>query len=77
MIKPLQLPLRAMEKRHLLWWLRYHLYPKGSMSLDSQSSATPYESSSFATPVQGALWTRSIVPHDSIGSIERPILPPE
>ena len=27
MIKPLQLPLRAMEKRHLLWWLRYHLSP--------------------------------------------------
>ena len=35
-------PWRAGEKRHPLWWLRHHLYPKGSMSLDSQSSLTPY-----------------------------------
>jgi hypothetical protein len=36
-------PWRAMEKRHPpFWWLRHHLPPKGSMSLDSQSSATPY-----------------------------------
>ena len=26
-------PWRAMEKRPL-WWLRHHLYPMGSMSLD-------------------------------------------
>ena len=35
-------PWRAGEKRHPLWWLRHHLYPKGSMSLDFQSSLTPY-----------------------------------
>jgi hypothetical protein len=30
------------QRRSPLWWLRHHLYPKGNMSLDSQSSATPY-----------------------------------
>ena len=33
---------------------------KGSMSLDSQSSTTPYESSSFATPEGEVLATLSI-----------------
>ena len=34
--KTMEPPWRAREKRHPLWRLRHHLYPKGSMSLDSQ-----------------------------------------
>ena len=42
MIKPSQPPWRAGEKRHPLWWLRHHLYPKGSMSLDFRVALLPY-----------------------------------
>ncbi|WP_303052688.1 hypothetical protein [uncultured Dialister sp.] len=35
--------------------------PVGSVSLDSQSPAAPYESSSLATPQAGALWVLGII----------------
>ena len=85
-------------------WLR-RTYPKGSVSLDSQTSgrmpkgkrlygqarrllirpcvfyaeyapSAPYESSSFATPPAGALWTLDIVPlMTQKEDVERLILP--
>ena len=42
-----------------LWWLAPPPCPVGSMSLDSQSSTAPYESSSFATPASGGTITRA------------------
>ena len=35
--------------------------PVGSVSLDSQSPAAPYEFSSLATPQVGALWVLGII----------------
>ena len=54
---------------------RHHLPIGGSVSLDSQSTASPYESSSLATRSAVGLWVLSVVLHDSDGSVERFILP--
>ena len=54
---------------------RHHLPIGGSVSLDSQSTASPYESSSLATRFAVGLWVLSVVLHDSDGSVERFILP--
>lgn len=63
------------QRRSPLWWLRHHLYPKGSMSLDSQVSNVPLRIQ-FAgvTPVPlpppeelGTLWVFSSLLDDTKG----------
>ena len=47
--------------------LRHHLARWEACHWILSRSRAPYESSSLATPLTGALWTLSSVPHDSAG----------
>ena len=58
MIKPSQPPWQAMEMRPPLWWLRHHLYPKGSVSLDSQVAIAPLRIVFPCHPAGGGTTTR-------------------